>query len=159
MFAYSPRKGHPASQPDSVRDGGKRLLPQPERFFTVESANRLLPLVCRVAGDLILLDQSARQQSDQLRGIEALPAISDLRLFSEELASVKDAFRADGERLDRVRAELASLGVEVDSLADAAFDFPAFRDQRPVRLCWRMGESEVGHWHEVGESFHDRQPL
>jgi hypothetical protein len=159
MFAYSPRKdaSNSATETSAVsvdRDHGQGI-----RWYTVDSANRLLPLVTRIASDLMKLAENAEQQTAQLHGIERLPRVSELRTFKEELENVKESLRADSEHVARVRAELASLGVEIDSLADGVFDFPALRDQRPVRLCWKLGEPEVAHWHEIGESSGNRQPL
>jgi hypothetical protein len=129
------------------------------RFFTVDSANRLLPLVSRIAQDLVSLSRNREHDAAQIRGIEMLPRKSDIRSFSEELDCVKESFRADGERLVEVRKELQQLGVLVDSLQHGAFDFPAFKDRRPIRLCWQIGESEIGFWHDVDESFNERRPI
>jgi hypothetical protein len=38
-------------------------------------------------------------------------------------------------------------------------DFPALREGREVYLCWRLGEDEVGYWHELTTGFAGRQPL
>jgi hypothetical protein len=32
-------------------------------------------------------------------------------------------------------------------------------DGREVYLCWRLGEPEVAHWHELNEGFAGRQKL
>lgn len=156
MFAYSPRKGS-ATEASAVsvdRDHARG-----DRWYTVDSANRLLPLVTRIASDLMKLAENSEQQTAQLKGIEKLPRVSELRAFKEELENVKESLRADSEHITRVLAELASLGVEIDSLSDGVFDFPALREQRPVRLCWKLGESEVSHWHEIGENASSRRPL
>ena len=143
----------------SSSSGGGRGVADSGRVFTVESANRLLPLVARIAQDLVALSRSLEVESAQIRGIEMLPRKSDIRSFTEELDCVKEAFRAENERLAEVSAELKQLGVVVDSIEKGAFDFPAFRDRRPIRLCWQIGEPEIGYWHGVGESFSDRRPI
>lgn len=143
----------------SSSSSGGRGIPDSGRFFTVESANRLLPLVARIAQDLVALSRSLMVDSAQIRGIELLPRKSDIRSFNEELDCVKEAFRAESERLAEVSAELQQLGVVVDSIEQGVFDFPAFRDRRPIRLCWQIGESEIGYWHGVDESFSDRRPI
>jgi len=129
------------------------------RVFTVDSANRLLPLVARIAADLVTMTRSLALEAEQIRGIERLPLKSDIRSFTEELDCVKEAFRVESARLEEVQQELAELGVEVDSIDAGAFDFPAFRERRPIRLCWKLGESHVSHWHGVGETFLERRPI
>jgi len=95
------------------------------RVFTVESANRLLPLVARIAQDLVTLSRSLEVESAQIRGIELLPRKSDIRSFNEELDCVKEAFRAENERLAEVSAELKQLGVVVDSIEKGSVRFPS----------------------------------
>jgi hypothetical protein len=128
-------------------------------MFTVDSANRLLPLVRRIAVDLVSLAKSLDRDAAQIRGIEKLPRKSDIRTFVEELDSVREAFRVDSERLEAFRKELASLGVHIDSVVDGYFDFPALRDGQPIRLCWRLGEPEILFWHHAGETFRQRRQL
>lgn len=159
--------GLPSEAPSSRKDlvlaengsADPSNLPMPGRVFTVDSANRLLPLVSRIAEDLVLLSRNMEHDAAQIRGIEMLPRKSDIRSFTEELDCVKESFRADGERLVEVRKELQQLGVLVDSLQQGAFDFPAFKERQPIRLCWQIGESEIGFWHGVDESFRERRPI
>lgn len=143
----------------SSSGSGGRGMADTGRVFTVESANQLLPLVARIAQDLVTLSRGLELEAAQIRGIELLPRMSDIRSFTEELDCVKEAFRAESERLAEVRAELQQLGVVIDSIGQGVFDFPAFRDRRPIRLCWQIGEPEIGYWHGAGESFSDRRPI
>jgi len=148
----------PSAKESSSGSGGRGMADL-GRVFSVESANRLLPLVARIAQDLVTMSRSLELEAAQIRGIELLPRKSDIRSFNEELDCVKEAFRAENERVAEVRAELEQLGVVVDSIEHGTFDFPSFRDRRPIRLCWQIGESEIGYWHGVGESFSDRRPI
>jgi len=38
-------------------------------------------------------------------------------------------------------------------------DFYSLRDDRPIFLCWRLGEDHIGHWHEIESGFAGRQPI
>ena len=38
-------------------------------------------------------------------------------------------------------------------------DFPCLAAGSEVRLCWRWGEGQVAHWHEVDEGFANRKPI
>src|SRR5690606_38021589 len=129
------------------------------RTFTYESANRILPLVGQIAQDLLTTWRDLENEAAQIRGIQHLPHPTEIRIFTEELDCVKEAFRQQNERLSELQRELADLGVVVDSLEDGAFDFPASHNCRPVRLCWQIGEPQVMHWHGINESFCDRRKL
>lgn len=127
------------------------------RTFTYESANRILPLVGQIAQDLLSTWRDLENEAAQIRGIHNLPHPTEIRIFTEELDCVKEAFRLQNERLCELQRELSDLGVVVDSLQDGAFDFPASHNCRPVRLCWQIGEPEVMHWHGINESFCHRR--
>src|SRR5918911_520443 len=55
--------------------------------------------------------------------------------------------------------ELNALGVQVKDLDDGLVDFPAWRGDEEVLLCWRLGEDEVAFWHGADEGFAGRKPL
>ena len=38
-------------------------------------------------------------------------------------------------------------------------DFPARLGNRTVLLCWKLGEEQVLHWHELQAGFGGRQPV
>jgi hypothetical protein len=62
------------------------------------------------------------------------------------------------EKLASYINELTKLGVELKG-PDGLCDFPSIMDGREVCLCWRLGEPEVMHWHELDAGFAGRQPL
>lgn len=148
----------PARLPQRVDQRDSSLVGR-GRIFTRESANRVLPLVKRVTADLLQVWRELQSQQAQMQGIETLHNTSDIRVFSEELACVKADFQAQNDQLDAFQQELSALGVMVDSLADGAFDFPAYDQRNPIRLCWQVDEPEVTHWHGVDETFRQRRRL
>ena len=38
-------------------------------------------------------------------------------------------------------------------------DFRSLREDRPIFLCWRLGEQRITHWHEIDGGFEGRQPI
>jgi len=38
-------------------------------------------------------------------------------------------------------------------------DFYSLREDRPIFLCWRLGEDRITHWHEIDSGFAGRQPI
>ena len=38
-------------------------------------------------------------------------------------------------------------------------DFPGRRNSRQVMLCWKLGEPEVGYWHDTKGGFANRRPI
>jgi hypothetical protein len=59
---------------------------------------------------------------------------------------------------DRLQ-KIQELGVLVKDIEMGLCDFPHLHEGRVVYLCWKLGEPEVGWWHEVHSGYASRQPL
>jgi hypothetical protein len=120
-----------------------------ERRFTIDEANAVL---------------------DELRS--RLPRLRDARQrLIETSERITSAVEVDGggvEGSDWFRAQEA-LKVELLWLADRGIllrdpetgliDFPAERDGERIFLCWRLGEEQVGWFHDEQSGFAGRKPL
>ena len=62
------------------------------------------------------------------------------------------------EKLAAFIDELTKLGVELKG-PDGLCDFYSLMDGREVYLCWRLGEPQVMHWHELDAGVAGRKPL
>ena len=124
--------------------------------FTVESANRTLPLVRRIVEDLVR--QYGRWQ-ERLTAFEIAAAGVESARTSETVLLQREV-QALAAEIEGYVEELASLGAEAKAPLDAGrVAFPGEIDGRPVYLCWRLGEPSVQHWHELDAGFAGRQPL
>jgi hypothetical protein len=65
----------------------------------------------------------------------------------------------DFEHLDRLVHLVQDTGAIIKDLDTGLLDFPAWRNEREVYLCWRFGEERVDYWHEVEAGFAGRQPI
>jgi hypothetical protein len=133
---------------------------QPRKLFTVESANAALPLVRAIVRDLAELSRDVLERRERLSqllaGRGAHPADSP---YHEELLQQQRDLEADVQRLGEYVQELRDLGVEPKNGPEGLVDFPARLEGRTVFLCWKLGEPEVLHWHELDAGFAGRQPL
>jgi hypothetical protein len=124
-----------------------------QRLFTVDSANRALVLVRRIVQDVVAY----------------YPRLRDLRTEREELnlsrntgerrARVQREIEGIAERLRDLKEELADIGCELKDWVEGLVDFPALHENRKVWLCWKLGDSEITHWHEWEAGFSGRQPI
>lgn len=57
--------------------------------------------------------------------------------------------KQDSRRLDEYRHELSALGAELKDEYVGLVDFRSRMDGRDVYLCWKLGEEEIGYWHEL----------
>ncbi len=132
---------------------------RPARLFTIEQANATLPLVRAITTDLSSL---AREVMERRHRLALLTAGRDLKAgdpYVEELAQTEADIEKDTVRLQGYVDELRELGVEAKGAVDGLVDFPSLMDGKIVYLCWRLGEPEVLHWHELEAGFAGRQSL
>lgn len=126
------------------------------KTFTVEQANRTLPLVSRIVGDIVALYPRWRERVRQyeLRAAGARADRPDPRAqeLERELLGLQ-------QEIEGCRRELEALGVQLKDYAMGLVDFPGEIGGRAVCLCWRFGEPAVEHWHECNAGFAGRQPL
>jgi len=121
----------------------------PDREFTAEEANALLP---ELTGSLAII-REARQvvlsAGEQVR--RSAPANgggAPGNAYWEALATL----RREVERL-------SEQGIVLRDPETGLVDFPTRRDGREVFLCWRLGEERVGYWHGPEGGFAGRRPL
>lgn len=132
---------------------------KPAKLFTIEQANAMLPLVRAITADLANL---AREVVDRRHRLALLTAGRDWKPgdpYSDELAEIEAKLEVDAQRLQEYVEELRELGVEPKGAVDGLVDFPSLMDGRIVFLCWKLGEPEVTHWHELDAGFSGRQSL
>lgn len=127
--------------------------------FTPRRATEMLPLVRRIAADMLRLSESITAQREQIKGIDNLPETIEHADYQEELRDIRTSLTADEERLQACLGELASLGIEAHHPIDGSIDFPAVINRREVCLCWHPDDETVNHWHEQGESSQSRQKV
>jgi hypothetical protein len=132
---------------------------EPKRFFSIDDANAMLPLVRAITADLVKLAREVIDRRERLTLLTEGRDIGGSDLYSQELVQVQQELDRDLERLQGYVQELQELGVEPKGPAEGLVDFPAMLDGRPVYLCWKHGEPEVAHWHEIDAGFAGRQAI
>ncbi len=129
------------------------------KFFSVEEANKALPLVKAIVGDIVRQFEvvtELRHRLAAVRSKERRKPSNDL--YAEETAQSQAELEAEETKLAHFIDELTRLGVELKG-PDGLCDFPSLRDGRKIYLCWRLGEDQVTHWHEKDAGFSGRQPI
>jgi hypothetical protein len=129
----------------------------PIKLFTVEEANRMLPLVKAIARDWLELTDSVIERRERIGRLTAGRKLDSDDPYSQELRQSEADLDKDLRRLRGYVEELRQLGVEPKQ--GGMIDFPALLDGRIVYLCWQLGEPEVLYWHDLDAGYAGRQPL
>jgi hypothetical protein len=136
----------------------KPIAEKNRRYFTVEEANKALPLVRMILGDIVRQYRVVEDLQQRLAGVTRERRRPSNDLYTEELAQSQAELEAEESKLTSYIDELKRLGVEFKGPAGLC-DFYSIMDGREVFLCWRLGEDEVSYWHDIDAGFAGRQPL
>ena len=124
--------------------------------FSVEEANRTLPLVHRIVSDAI---RDYWRWQEKVREYEEVAANRKVDQPSDEAERLEHEAQQLARDIDGYIAEIRQLGVEMKGIDSGLVDFPSEVNGRPVLLCWQLGEESVQYWHEEDAGFAGRQPV
>jgi hypothetical protein len=130
-----------------------------ERYFTLDEANALLPAVRalaeRMVAHRVALDRAQARLAVFLERIGG----NGGGLPPAELAEAQDAVEREAAGIARCVEGIRELGGVVKDVGEGLVDFLARREDADVLLCWKLGEDEITHWHELDSGYRGRQPL
>ena len=126
------------------------------QLFTVDHANRTLPLVRRIVEDVV---REHRRWQEAIVELDLI--ISGVRadLPDPRAAALEKEIQSIAREIDGFQGELETLGIQLKDRRIGLIDFPSELDGRRVLLCWRLGESSVQFWHDEASGYAGRQPL
>jgi hypothetical protein len=130
-----------------------------KKFYTVDEANATLPLVRSILRDITELARELRERNDRLSRVQAPTPSGMGEAHREELREMHAELERGQERMREFEQELKKLNVELKDYTTGLVDFPCWLDGRAVYLCWRLGEPEIGFWHELDSGFTGRKKL
>jgi hypothetical protein len=141
------------------------------RFYDLDSANARIPEVREILEqlksqredlirlrDLVLERQEAVEAGGDPSGGPSRSSDDDdgpddeLRLIRLRMQGLIDQMQAAVARID-------DLGITLRDIETGLIDFPALVTGRQIWLCWRLGEDDVGWWHELNDGFSGRRQL
>lgn len=127
------------------------------RLFTIAEAERALPLVRRILLDL----QGEYPRWRTAVASYELVAGAARADWGEtpQLLAAREAVTTSAERINGWLRELDQVGCVFKGFEPPLVDFYALREDRPVFLCWKLGEERITHWHEVDAGYAGRQPI
>lgn len=127
-------------------------MPVFEKHFTPDEANALIPEVTSLLESLQGLRQRLgddwKAASPVIQAAHQNGGGAHIGPYVSSLAEV-----------NRCLQRLAAIGVQLKDLDRGLVDFPAWRGEEEVLLCWHLGEEAVAHWHDLESGFSGRRPL
>lgn len=130
---------------------------QEPRIFTHGEAERTLPLVGRIARDIMTEYPVWRRAISRYELLVAGLVVGDEE--PPEVVALREEIAARANRVEGFLAELDQIGCVFKGFEEGLVDFHSLRDDRLVYLCWRYGEARITHWHDLDSGFSGRQPI
>jgi len=125
------------------------------RQFSVDEANRTLPLVRRIVEDVVRQHRVWREKILEMDLVSSSARPGE----QEKSQRLEREVQLLAREIDGYQRELAELGIQLKDRRMGLVDFPSDMMGRPVLLCWRLGEAEVQFWHDAEAGYAGRQPL
>ena len=117
----------------------------------------MLPLLRSILRDVTTLANELRDRYERLVRLKNAEGLD--RAHEEEVRQLVAEFERGQEKMREYELELDKLGVELKDYYTGLIDFRHMKDGKEVYLCWRLGEPEIGHWHELDAGVAGRQKL
>lgn len=130
----------------------RRVRMPKRRMFTLEHANRSLPLITRIVSDIVHQHKIVSALEEQCGGTGDAAT-------QDDLDAIRERYLAEIDKLRDLARELTEIGVELKDWRRGLVDFPSTLEGRDIYLCWRLGEREIEFWHDLDVGFPGRRPI
>ncbi len=129
------------------------------RFYAIDEANAALPEVERIL--IALRDQREELINLRDRVVDASPPDDETPTAgaAEQIRLLRLGMQGLIDQMQAGVARLIEMDVTLRDISSGLIDFPALVSGRPIWLCWRLGETDVAHWHAHDEGYDTRRPL
>ena len=123
-------------------------------YLDIKTARERLPVVESYLQRLLQLFE----ELEVLSGIEVENEEADTEL-EYAATQLSKTFHKKMYLFHKYWEEILKLGVVVKDLQEGIIDFYCKHEGRDIFLCWKLGESNLEHWHEVDADFKERQHI
>ncbi len=128
-------------------------------IFTLEEANRALPLVQTILENIQSDYHRLKSYRQMLRALEDI-GTDQVRDIEYRRWVARENVLTLQTDLERYLRELDLLGCSLRDIDTGLVDFPTTVEGKLGYFCWQTGENQIGFWHELEEDGDEaRKPL
>ena len=77
----------------------------------------------------------------------------------KDFSSLESAIKTEQTKIDEILKKISVLGIIIRDINLGIIDFPSISNEKPIFLCWKIGESYIKYWHLQDEGFNQRKLL
>lgn len=130
-----------------------------QRTYTIQAANELLPWLTEIFKQLEEPREFLIVSEKRLVELDYVVRNNGQSDVDKQIRQCEDTVLQLRGRINELATEVAEKKIEIRDLRTGLVDFPGVRENRRIWLCWRVGEPEVGYWHELDAGFSSRQAI
>jgi len=130
------------------------------KTFSLDEAQTLIPVLESLMKNAMESKQTAETIAEELQQLSQRIFMNGGSLV--RIAQVARRRAQQDKAVQQVKdtlAEIDAIGVQVKDLDAGLLDFPCRLGEDIVLLCWKMGETEIQHWHTMESGFSGRQAV
>lgn len=124
-----------------------------KKYLTIEEAQKLVPEVRKSILKIMKLNTAI----ELLGEIEVTYPDETESVFSEIKFNKK--FHSLCFRLFTHLENLMEKGAVLDNIEKGAINFFSIHNNKPVVLCWKLGDKRIKYWYGIDEDFSEKKPL
>ena len=126
------------------------------KLFTINEANRLLPIVRPMIEKILETIGYLRTKSEFVIRAEKIdPETPNLMGRLQQNAEIAGLIKQINDSVN----EIQEHGCVCKGVEQGLLDFPCLLGEEIVFLCWQYGEPEISYWHRIEDGFAGRRPL
>lgn len=130
------------------------------KTFSLDEAQTLVPVLESLMKNAMESKKTAEAIAEEMQQLSQRIFLNGGTLV--HIAAVAKRRAQQDKAVQQVKdtmAEIDSIGVQVKDLDTGLLDFPCRLGEDIVLLCWKMGETEIRHWHTMDSGFQGRRAV
>ncbi|HVC91082.1 MAG TPA: DUF2203 domain-containing protein [Acidobacteriaceae bacterium] len=130
------------------------------KTFSLDEAQTLVPVLESLMKNAMEAKKTAETIAEEMQRLSQRIFMNGGTLV--HIAAVAKRRAQQDKAVQQVKdtmSEIDSIGVQVKDLDTGLLDFPCRLGDEIVLLCWKMGETEIRHWHTMDSGFSGRRTV
>ena len=129
------------------------------KVFTLKEANELLAILTPKLEELRRIREMILKLEVGIDTLEILSEQNSSEGVSPEMTQKVEEYTKCVNRFYALIDEVHESGAVLKDIDLGLIDFYSLYKGKVVYLCWKLGESEIAFWHDIGGGYRNRQPL
>ena len=130
-----------------------------KRTFTLEEATELLSWLESKFGQLGPVREALDQLQDEQVALMRQSRRNGGASLDVKIHETQTKVEEAGSQVAEIIKEIDDQGIIVRDVNMGLVDFPSFREEQEILLCWVRGEDTIQYWHGTNEGYMSRKPL